>query len=382
MNILYAKWNSYMAEDVHHALVIKHDVFVVNFILEGFSMNPKSVKDISNAFSSHHFDIVFTINYYPEISSICEQYNTKYISWIYDAPCIMLYDKSVLNKCNYIYSFDKQVVNELSLKGVKNIYYLPLAVEKCFQDVIPCTNFISDVTFVGSTYSEKLNLYNQCYNAFPEYIKGYITSLIESQLLLDGYFVLGDALSDEAESIVKSTVKLEPPEGFLMSFKDFFANFILGAKATSRQRIHTLNTISEACNLNIHCIKPDGLLSDKITIKGPVDHDHDLGKLYASSKINLNITMTNIQNGIPLRCFDIMGSGGFLLTNYREAFTDLFTDGEDFVIYYDTDDMKAKIEYYLVHEDERIAIARNGQKKVRSLHTVPKKIDYMLNNIT
>ena len=38
--------------------------------------------------------------------------------------------------------------------------------------------------------------------------------------------------------------------------------------------------------------------------------------MFANSKVNLNITLRNIKTGIPLRALDIMGAGGFLLTNY------------------------------------------------------------------
>ena len=49
--------------------------------------------------------------------------------------------------------------------------------------------------------------------------------------------------------------------------------------------------------------------------------------VFQNSKINLNITLRSIKNGIPLRAIDIMGAGGFLLTNYQNDFGLHFTDG-------------------------------------------------------
>ena len=88
--------------------------------------------------------------------------------------------------------------------------------------------------------------------------------------------------------------------------------------------------------------------------------------------------MPNIREGIPLRVMDILGSGGFLITNYRKALCDVFEDGKDLVVYYDEYDLLQKIEYYLSHEEERLEIAANGRKKVLSQHNLSTKIDFML----
>lgn len=61
--------------------------------------------------------------------------------------------------------------------------------------------------------------------------------------------------------------------------------------------------------------------------------------LFKYSKINLNITLRSIRNGIPLSCNGYKGAGGFLLTNYQNDFAMHFVDGEDYVSYSDREDM-------------------------------------------
>ena len=102
---------------------------------------------------------------------------------------------------------------------------------------------------------------------------------------------------------------------------------------------------------------------------GPVDYYDTMPYVFKCSKINLNITLKSIINGIPLRAFDIMGCGGFLLTNYQDDFVKYFTPGEDLVIYENQSDFLYKIKYYLAHEDERMQIAENGYTKVKNLHS-------------
>lgn len=106
--------------------------------------------------------------------------------------------------------------------------------------------------------------------------------------------------------------------------------------------------------------------------------NEDAPRTFHSSKINLNIFSRSIVNGILLRCFDIMGAGGFQLTNYQGDFLQFFESGADYVYYDSVEDMVEKVEYYLSHEDERTQIAMNGLAKVRGGHTFVDRAREML----
>lgn len=101
-------------------------------------------------------------------------------------------------------------------------------------------------------------------------------------------------------------------------------------------------------------------------------------QVFAHSKINLNMTCKSIRNGIPLRVFDVLGCGGFLLTNYQNDLSECFTIGEDLDIYTSPDDLLSKCEYYLSHEKERIEIAENGYQKVLNHYTYEKQLQKIL----
>ena len=74
---------------------------------------------------------------------------------------------------------------------------------------------------------------------------------------------------------------------------------------------------------------------------------------------------------------DIMGSGGFLLTNYQEDFLDDFQPGEDLVFYESEDDFLGKITYYLSHDAERRQIAANCLGKMSESHICPPRQRYV-----
>lgn len=111
---------------------------------------------------------------------------------------------------------------------------------------------------------------------------------------------------------------------------------------------------------------------------GTVDPYTEAPLVFHRSKINLNISLRSIKSGIPLRAFEIMGSGGFLLSNYQADFFEDFTPGVDFDYYESKEDLLQKIDYYLTHEEERAAIAKNGHDKVARGHTYRDRVREML----
>lgn len=54
--------------------------------------------------------------------------------------------------------------------------------------------------------------------------------------------------------------------------------------------------------------------------RGPVDYYNDMPYIFNNTRINLNITLRSIKSGIPLRGMDVMGAGGFLMSNYQADF--------------------------------------------------------------
>lgn len=116
-----------------------------------------------------------------------------------------------------------------------------------------------------------------------------------------------------------------------------------------------------------------------IVNRGYADYFKDMPRIFNTSKINLNITSKSIISGIPLRVFDIMGSGGFVLSNYQPELAELFENGREVVMYESVDDLVEKIDYYLTHEDERKEIARAGCKKVQKMYRFEVRIREILN---
>lgn len=189
MHILFCKWHTYGQNNIIESLKkMGHQVDEVFWELEK-SDSKKYLESIHNGIFLHmeknSYDAVFSLNYFPVISSVCENFHYIYISWCVDAPLIQLYNNSVYNSCNIIFSFDGATVQNLKEKGVARIYHLPLSADVEHFDTIQYNTlkYIEDVSFVGSTYQEK---------AFFTKISPYISSC------MSGFF---QAITDIAENL-------------------------------------------------------------------------------------------------------------------------------------------------------------------------------------
>lgn len=100
--------------------------------------------------------------------------------------------------------------------------------------------------------------------------------------------------------------------------------------------------------------------------------------IFKLSKINLNFTLRSIQHAIPLRVYDILEAGGFLLSNYQVDLTRHFIPDEDFVYFEDRKDLVRKVDYYLKHDNERKAIAKNAHKKISEEHTFDVRVGQII----
>lgn len=174
-------------------------------------------------------------------------------------------------------------------------------------------------------------------------------------------------ITDDIYSNISQYINFNLDEELFISERELFVSFIQ-KKTTVLERSKLLSEISQKYNLTLFAPNTSKELPNVI-FKGYADYYKQMPRIFNSSKINLNITLRSIITAIPLRCMDIMGAGGFLLSNYQPELAEFFENGTDMVMYDSHEDALNKIEYYLSHEKERIEIALNGKQKIEENYT-------------
>ena len=327
-------------------------------------------------------DVLFTVNYFPMFSYFCNENQIRYISWVYDSPHAQLYSTTVINPCNIIYVFDRELYLEFHNAGISTVHYLPMAANVDRLDaldqnrLLPCLN---DISFVGSLYLEKGSPFDQMAASLSDYTKGYLDAIMAAQMKVQGYNFVREVIFPVLEDMSKA-YSMERGPGSIETREHYYAERIINRRITSVERIHLLDIISQSYRVDFYTQYETykTFFLPTLQIHGPVDYYNEMPLIFKQSKINLNLTMRVIHSGMPLRAIDIMASGGFLLSNFQGDFLDFFIPDEDFVYFNSSEDLLKKLDYYLEHEEERKAIARNGHNKIASGHTYRHRVREML----
>ena len=214
----------------------------------------------------------------------------------------------------------------------------------------------------------------------PDYLCGYMDATLEAQRNISGGILFSEMLNDEILTALSQYVKVYHGNSTLEELRIHFATAVLSYKSAADTRIEALNSLARNHNVHLFTTSHNELLN-KVQIHPAVDYHTEMPDIFHHSKINLNFTIPNIENGIPLRCFDVLASGGFLLTDYREELCRQFENGKDLVVFDGISDLMHKADYYLSHPEERLKIASNGQKKVQHLHQYKTRLDEILHTV-
>ncbi len=383
MKILYLEWSSTGKEDLEEAFIKEGHILIrppFFFMEKTYADLPEVESQLRTVLREKTPDVVFTVNYYPAISEFCRKEKIRYVAWIYDSPYGRLYSRTVLNPCNTIYVFDKELYLEFHNAGISTVHYMPMAANTERLDLLAKNDtsplpYDYDVSFVGSLYLEKANYFDQMTPLLSDYAKGYLNALIAAQMKVQGYNFIEEVLGPIMDEMMKAfPLKREP--GSTVSDEWLYANAVINRRITAIERIDLLDAVAGNHTVDFFTYYRDFTLPN-VRNHGSVDYCDEMPNVFRRSRINLNITLRGMKSGIPLRAFDIMGCGGFLLSNFQADFLDFFVPGEDFVYYESKEDLLQKIDYYLDHEEERQAIAKNGHDKVAEGHTYRHRIREM-----
>lgn len=370
MKILYYCWDEITSNDILDLFKRKgYSVDCLKYPIVDKLNDISFMEVLSDRLRNNSYDFIFTFNFFPVISKVADGFAIKYVSWIFDSPHITLYTESAFNSCNYIFAMDRVEAMCLKKYGIENVYSMPLAVntdklKKILPELVGDTDYKYELSFMGNLYNNQYNFYDQI-KGMPEYYRGFFDGIMNSQMNIYGYDIASDLITKDFKDILNSFVKFNLDEEFFISDIDMFVQ-ILQKKITVIERPAILKMLSETGIAVTHFAPEADKSLNKVCFKGYLDYDTEMPLVFRKSKINLNISLRTILSGIPLRCLDIMGAGGFLLSNYQPELAELFEAGVEMVMYDSRADLLDKAKYYLKHDEERIRIAEKGRAKIEN----------------
>jgi spore maturation protein CgeB len=110
-----------------------------------------------------------------------------------------------------------------------------------------------------------------------------------------------------------------------------------------------------------------------------LDHDQ-INDIYNRSRVCLNIHHVQSKKAVNPRTFEVLGSGGFLVTDRKLDEIEGFEEGEGYTFYSDDADLIDKLRSAFEDESKMRFIADIGSSEVRA-HTFEKRARAILNDL-
>lgn len=377
------KWKSYNHIDVEGNLLIRgHDIDILDYVLENVEEDVVFHELLTRQINSASYDIVFSINYFPIISDICEAHSIPYVYWTCDSQITCMYHDSIFNSCNTGFIFDYTDFLTFQQIGA-NVHYLPLAaaverVDNLLGISKNLSAFAADVSFIGSMYNK--NMYDKVKEHLPEYLKGYFDCALNVQQNMYIKNIIPEILTSDILFELQKYISKNPSKRSLSSHAQVFSTAVLGFKAAQLERKTRLTSLSKKHKINVYTDDNTASLGF-CTNKGVINYWQDAPKVFNQSNINLNLTIRNIRSGIPLRIFDIISSRGFMITNFQAELPMYFENEKDIVWFTTPEELEEKTAFYSKNETARNNIIANSYKKIKEQHTYQHRFDEMAKTV-
>ncbi len=388
MKILYVYGLSTEKNIVQTLRKLQCDVMEYPEVQNTSNMDEEKINALVAYVKEHGITHLMSIHLIYNVAVAAYWAGIKYISVIWDAPYLKAY--TVMGTLDNIWysAFDKLDAERMRQGGCPHVMYQPLSVNRenilaWKKRFLARRRYIHDISLIANLYED--NAYDRCLDLLPENMQAYFRSIFEEAAFKwDGvnrvYGKTGQEIL-EYMKLVSPTLKINNP--YNVEDVRYFEAMYLIRKLANIERVCVLNLLAEDHDVYLYTYSEvDETLMPKVHRRPPVQVGEATSFIYAGTKINLNIALKGIEGGTTQRIMDIMGAGGFVLTNYCEETAELFEEDKEIVMFRTPEELIQKVNYYLEHEEEREQIARAGHERAMNDYTYEKKIKKLLDWVT
>ncbi len=388
--ILYWEWHSFLKTGAERALrSLVPEVTVFSYQMDDWEKDDRFCEAFLAALKKEPFDAVFSVNFNPLISTICQEQGVPYLSWVYDAP-LHIRDLSPLkNEVNRTFFFDRGEADSLRNAGYPMLD-LPLAGDAAtFQKTIEKTSaaererYRSEIALVGQLYQTEYNYYM---GPLTPYQRGFLEGILNAQGKVYGGYLLPELMTKDLLDGLNERYRVA--SNGTASITERELTYLLAQEITGRERLMALSLLGRRFPVELYSTNEDERLPKRgggqetgVCCHPYIDYYNVMPLVFAGAKINLNISLKCIRTGVPLRVFDVLACGGFLLTNFQAELPELFNLGEELVCYQNMEELVTLTDFYLKHDDERRRVAANGRRRVELDYTPEKQMKKILEKV-
>lgn len=374
MKILFCQRNALMQSDMEWALVQNGINYrVASYVFENVDKDDYYQTNLRGFLNEDSYDAVFSFNYIPVIADVCHELSVPYVSWGYDAGWECTRFETLNYDTNYIYHFDRKAVEEYNKLGLNRIFYLPLGVNINRLDNYISTSankdkFKSGIAYIGNMYDKGVDIPAD----FNEPSKSRLQTIVDDQIEQYGNAKLWDIISTDFTNEVYRDGNVGHNRMTLIAG--------IAAQVTNAQRKKCIKALSDVHQMDLYTTASIDV-APKANYRWWSRYYSDQPLIFNGATINLNISLHSIQTGMPLRVLDVLGSGGFLLSNRQDELAEYFVEGEELELFSTFSEMMDKADYYMKNPEYATRIAMRGHDKVSGLFSFDEMVKKLFQEI-
>jgi spore maturation protein CgeB len=298
-----------------------------------------------------------------------------HVNWSVDDP---FYEEIILTKkfrpSNRRFDFvsDKGYVEPMRERGY-HAYFLPLAVDTSIFSPADPSAKEHDIVFVGNSYLYHMNDMLKTCPGFIDTLAPFLGKVVR--------YYNDNVAYDVEDAIAKALHSVKLPRDLTFEKAHYIAKHTAGYLARKQMILFLVKKYP-----GFKVFGESGWLNDLPAERLFTAKYYDgLCDVYRKAKIAIDINRMVIRNGFTQRVFDVPASGGFLITSSKPVVNEYFeTSGpnQELAAFKSLKDITDLIDYFLIHDDKRLAIAERGMQKVVSNHTYNHRIAEMFRVIS
>ncbi len=349
------------------------------------SMNWKPA-GLYQQFSSFPGSRFFSINLIEGLPAVAARADLDYICWEIDPATSPIAEiRAQHAEHTSVFTYRRRNIDHFQQAGYETVNYLPLAANPGKRSPVAGeeieSEYQAEVSFVGSSLKANadrlLNLLMRWLNRreqdYPE--ADWSTFRRKLNNWISEFPAWGE---DTLPRLREQVAQLGIPQVIEFENETYSLPMILAEYRAFRKRLDVIRSAGDSYELAVWGDDGwEGQTGRQGNFCGEAAHEEELTKIYNGSKINLDVNRIYQPEIITMRVFDVMACGQVVLTEESDALRELFTPGEECVIYTDRADLVEKLDYYLDHDEERREIGRRAREKILAEHTIRRRLDHM-----
>lgn len=364
MKILFCEYNLFMQRDVEEAFTrMGIDFRCASYVFKNADSDDFYCTHLRRFLTEDTYDAVFSVNLIPVIADVCHEMSIPYLAWCYDACWAFTREDILFFPTTFIFHFDRRSCEDYRQCGYPNVFHMPLAANCHRLDRLSASpaqqqEYHSDVCFLGNMYEKYLTETPWFSSLLASSDLENLLRYIDEQTLRYTRHTLWDDITPEyiadlnTRALQRGAIKRIP---LIATCSSMIAG---------RQRDLVLHHIAERFPLTLYTNSITNPVP-KAAYKWRAGYYSQMPFVFRHATVNLNLTIPPIQTGLSLRVLDILGAGGFLLSNRQEELSDFFHIGKELDTYDTLEELTDKLSFYLAHPDTARKIAENGHTAVK-----------------